>query len=300
PYNPAAGRIHLLDLFSRMRENGAHYMTRHLPILLFGVEGLLLVSVLVVALASYGWIRQLRHPGVAELFLPLYLGLLLVWPAVWSGERFLLPALPFLLFYAGDGLVRLTWLVSRNAARVPAAVAALMLIAFGVPATSQAIDVGTACTRLYRAGDRYACTPDQYKDYYKIAELAPRVLPPGSAVLSRKARSFYIIGGVPGRPYPLSDDSRKFFAEAASARAQYVVFDRLDALADAYLAPVLLGNSNAFCIMFALGPQRAALFGINQAAAAAPRAGAGDFEPCPAQYWRNPAVRDSMRAGLIQ
>jgi hypothetical protein len=300
PYNPAAGRIHFLDLFSRMKENGSHYLTRHLPILLFGVEGLLFVSVLVVALALYGWIRHLRHPGVAELFVPLYIGLLLVWPAVWSGERFLLPALPFLLFYAGDGLVRLARLVMRHAARVPAAVAAVMVVGFGIPATSQAIGVGTECTRQYRAGDRYACLPEDYKDYYKISEVAPRVLPPGSAVLSRKARTFYVIGGVPGRQYPLSPEPQKFFAEAASAGAHYVVYDRLDALADAYLAPVLLRNSNAFCIMFALGPQRAALFGINPTVAAQPLAGTGDFKPCPASYWRSAAVRDSMQRGLIQ
>ncbi len=301
PYNPALGRMHVVDLFMRMRANGSHYLNMHLPILLFGVAGLLPLSLLVVGLAIYGWIVRMRQPGIGELFLPLYIGLLLVWPAVWSGERFLLPALPFLLFYAGDGLVRLTRMVARNAARVPAAVAAVLVVGFGMPATSQAIDVGRTCMALYRAGDKYACLPEQYKQYYRIAELAPRLLPQHSAVLSRKARSFYIISGLAGRQYPLSDDPRKFFEEAARAGARYVVYDQLDGLSQAYLAPVLLKRSNAFCILFTLGQDRPAVFGIKAGAAQLPDGGTpGSFDQCPVAYWKNGAVRDSLYQGAIQ
>ena len=301
PYNPALGRMHVVDLFMRMRDNGSHYLNMHLPILLFGVAGLLPLSLLVAGLAGYGWIRRMRRPGIGELFLPLYIGLLLVWPAVWSGERFLLPALPFLLFYAGDGVVRLTRMVARNAARVPAAVAAVLVVGFGMPATSQAIDVGRTCMALYRAGDTYACLPEQYKEYYHIAELAPRLLPQHSALLSRKARSFYIISGLAGRQYPLSDDPQKFFQEAASARARYVVYDQLDGLSQAYLAPVLLKKSNAFCILFSLGQDRPAVFGIKPGAAQLPDGGTpGSFDQCPVEYWKNGAVRDSLYQGAIQ
>lgn len=300
PYNPAAGRIHFLDLFTRMRDNGGHYLSRHLPILLFGVPGMVPLSVLIVLLGVYGWAMRLRHPSVAELFLPLYIGLLLVWPAVWSGERFLLPALPFILFYAGDGLIRLTRLVLRDAARLPAAAAAALLIMFGLPATAQEVQIGRDCMALYRGGDRYACTPEEYKDYYRMAELAPRVLPAHAAVISRKARTFYILGGVPGIQYPLSPESQKFFDAARKAHARYVVFDYLDGLSAAYLAPVLLQSSNAFCVMFGFGPNRPALFGIDFAAAQHPVAGNGSFEACGPEYWRNPAVRDSMMRGAIQ
>ena len=301
PYNPALGKIAVADLFTRIADNGGNYLTRHLPILLFGREGLLPLSLLITALAFYGWLNRIRRPGIGELLLPLYLGLILVWPAVWSGERFLLPALPFLLFYAGDGLVRLTRMVSRSATRLVPAAAAAFAILIGIPATAQQVSIGTECTALYRAGDRYACLPQPWKDYFGIAELAPRLLPDGAAVLSRKARTFYVLGGVPGRQYPLSADPDTFFKEADAAHARYVVFDGLDALSVNYLAPVLTGRSDSFCILFGLGENRAVVFGITrgQTALATPTQ-PGSFAPCPDAYWRSTAVRDSLYQGLIQ
>ena len=300
PYDPALGRIDIGGLFARIGDNGGRYLTRHLPILLFGVEGLLPLGLIVTALALYGWLNRVRRPGIGELFLPLYIGLILIWPAVWSGERFLLPALPFLLFFAGDGLTRLVRMVARNSARAAGAFAVAIAILIGTPATSEAIRIGTACMSEYRAGERYACLPEPWKDYFAIAQLAPRILPAGSAVLSRKARSFYIIGGVPGRQYPLSADPEQFFQEAAAARARYVVFDGLDGLSSNYLAPVLMSRPDAFCILFSLGEQRAVVFGITgQAAAQGAPVADTSFRQCGDEYWRSPAVKDSLYRGLI-
>ena len=304
PYEPLAGRIGVIDLFARMKDNGGNYISRHLPILMFGREGFLPVSIAVTLLSIYGWavrVHDYRRAGVGEFFVPLYIGLILVWPAVWSGERFLLPAFPFILFYAGDGLVRLVRMISRDAARaIPAATAALLVV-FGVPANAEQIRIGRACTNLYRAGDEYACLPEQFKDFYQIARLAPRVLPDGAAVLSRKDRSFYIVGGVPGRQYPLSAEPDSFFKQAREAGARYVVFDGIDGLSQRYLAPVLLTQSNAFCILFSLGQDRASIFGIDSVAGGQPTSPAGDgsFVPCGDEYWKSTAVRDSLMRGLI-
>jgi MFS family permease len=303
PYTPAKGRIHFFDLFTRAGDNGGRYVTRHLPMLLFGVEGLLPLSVLVLMFGVYGWAKRIRRPGVAELFLPLYIGLLLVWPAVWSGERFLLPAMPFILFYAGDALLQITGKVMPAAARLTAAIVAVVVVVIGIPATGRAMAIGRECMAIYHTGDRYACLPQQYKDYYHLAEVAPRVLPDHSAVISRKSRSFFVMSGLSGRQFPLDSDPEKFFAEAADAHARYVVFDQLDNLSMAYLAPILLARSHAFCVVLTLGPERAALFGIDAARGALPpqaNAGEGAFAQCGPEYYRNAAVKDSVSQGLIR
>ncbi len=300
PYDPAQGRIGLDDLLVRMKDNGVKYVSWHLPVLLFGVQRYLLLSIGIVVLGAYGWLMRMRRPRVSELFLPLYIGLLLIWPAVWSGERFLLPALPFLLYYAGDGLVRLLRLTFVPAARLVPATVAAGLVFLGLPQLAQSAQLSSQCMQLYRAGDQYACLPQQWKDFATIAELAPRLLPDRSAVLSRKPRAFFIIGGVPSRTYPLTAEPDSFFRAARAAGARYVLFDRLDALSQAYLVPVLVNRSNSFCMLFSLGPDRATMFGIRQAVPAVPPQQETSFEPCGDEYWRSMAVRDSLFNGTLQ
>jgi len=237
----------------------------------------------------------MRRPRISELFLPLYIGLLLIWPAVWSGERFLLPALPFILFYAGDALVRLLRMTAPPAARlVPAAVAGVLVL-MGIPQLSQATQLSSECMALYRAGDRYACWSQPWKDYAAIAEVVPRALPDKSAILSRKPRTFYVISGVPGQVFPLNPAPDSFFKAVRETGARYVLFDGIDALAQAYVAPVLMSRSNSFCIMFGLGQDRATLFGIRPAMAPPPST--PNFELCGPEFWRSAAIRDSVLNG---
>jgi hypothetical protein len=96
PYRPASGTIGLGQLFHRIFANERAYLGSALPVLLAEqVQPLLVfISYVVALLAIFGWVVRLRRPQLAEFFFPLYIGLLFVWPEVWAGERFLLPAYP--------------------------------------------------------------------------------------------------------------------------------------------------------------------------------------------------------------
>lgn len=302
PYQPALGRIDAGQLIDRMAANGGKYITQHFPILLFGAPRYIALSVIIVVLGVYGWFRRMRRPRVSDLFLPLYIGLLLIWPAVWSGERFLLPAMPLILYYAGDGIVRLFRMVEPASARLMPALLAAILILLGLPQLAAGTQLGRECMGIYRMGDRYACLPAQWKDFFGIAEVTPRILPDSAVVLNRKARTFYIVSGLRGRNYPLSAEPDSFFKEVRETGARYVLFDRLDGLSQAYLAPVLVARSNSFCMLFGLGQDRAILFGILPGAeriAAPPVQGSASFADCGPEFWRSTAARDSLQQGLI-
>jgi hypothetical protein len=312
PYAPDLGRIGPVEFVQRLIDNDRRYLSQHLPILLFGLEGrfVLVPSVAIVLLAAIGWGGRLRRPGVAELFLPLYVGLLLAWPAVWSGERFLLPVLPLVLAYAGIGLTRLCRRVAPRLTRYAGPVAAVVVLATAVPALRSQIEGGGACTLRYAEGDRYPCLVQDWRDYFEIAEWSRRALPEGAVVLSRKPRLFYLISGHRGRVYPLSDDPDVFFAAAREAGARYVVLDYVDRISGFYLAPVLLRRPESFCTMRVLAPHRAVLFGIDEAGGAAEAAGAAPmrggeataqaeiaFPRCPEEYWRGGGRADRAPDG---
>jgi hypothetical protein len=287
PYSPHLGRLGLSDLPARIAQNASKYVQLHLPILLAGRAHawMTVPSALVFLLAAFGWGRRMRRPTVADLFLPLYLGLLLVWPAVWSGERFLLPALPLILFYSGDAIVCLAGRLDRRAAFPAAAAAVLLVVLAAVPMLRLQIRHGTQCTLAYRLGHRYPCLPSaEWLDFFSVAELTRELLPAEAVVISRKPRLFYVLSGHQGRIFPFSDDPHAFFAAADSAGARYLVFDYLDRPSQAYVRPVLLRRPGAFCVLYSSAAAGTTIFGILLEAASIPdtddESTAPTFAPC--------------------
>ncbi|MBR9989062.1 MAG: hypothetical protein KFH98_04855 [Gemmatimonadetes bacterium] len=303
PYTPAMGRIGLVDLLQRIVQNDWKYMSWHMPVLLTGgaAGGVVAISVMTFLLALAGWVRRVRMARVADLFVPLYIGLIFVWPEVWSGERFLLPVLPLILYYAADALLAgLRRLVPAYAFAGGAATLALFVL-LALPGIAEAARIGRACTALYQAGDRIPCVGAVWDDFFGLAEDAPHMLPDDAVVLSRKPRLFYALGGHRSSIYPFSQDPGQFFATADSVGARYVIFDQLGGTADAYLRPVLMRKPQAFCIMRVTPATGTMLFGIRPDHTAVPDAGQAAlsapppaFAFCDAGYWRSPEAMRTM------
>jgi hypothetical protein len=264
PYQPRLGTIGPGDMVRRMAANLVRYEGMHLPVLLtWNGEARYFLGGVVIVLAAAGWGRRIVKPGLAELWTPLYVALLLVWPATWSSERFVLPLLPVLLCYAAEALHAGVESVAnpRAAAVVPAAAAALLQV-IAIPGLVRLEGIGRLCTSKYLHGEPFHCMTEEYRDFFEIATETRGKLPPGSAVLSRKATLFYVMSGYPGRTYPLSAQPDTFFMAARDAGASYVVFDRIPDLAPIYLHPVLLAERDKFCVMKGLSEPNAALLRI--------------------------------------
>jgi hypothetical protein len=304
PYLPALGTVGAADLLARMAENAQKYATQHLPILLTGATGFIVgaVGVLICALALYGWVARARRPRAAELFLPLYLGLILLWPAVWSGERFLLPALPALLYYAAEGLTRLVRRALPGHTLEAGLAAAALLLFLAVPGVVTASRVGVECTSRYLAGDRYPCLGGgAWDDFFSAAELTGIALPDGAVVMNRKPRLLHVLSdGVKSVNYPLSDDPATFFATAASAGARYVIFDRLDAVSEIYLRPIIALHPGSFCLMRLYPVTSTVLFGITDGGGTDivdPDTDEIAFRLCDTGYWASPGAQQQYEGG---
>jgi hypothetical protein len=225
PYRPALGTVGIGGFLERIVTNVVKYTSQHVPFLLTGVRfgtPAVVFGTVVVLLAVAGWVMRVRRAGVPELWLPLYMGLVLIWPAEWAGNRFLLPALPLLLVCAAEPIRAL------------------------VP----------------RAHLRTAGMAEEWSDLLGVAKSVNGALPEGSAVLARKATLFWAYSGYPSRTYPFTADPDTLLAAARDANAQYVLLDYMDNLSVMYLAPVLMQRPQAFCVMTAAGPGRATLMAI--------------------------------------
>jgi hypothetical protein len=284
PYQPDLGTVGPWELLGRVRANVGAYVGRWIPGGLVGLRGRLVtvVGVGLTAFAAVGWAKRVRrHPGVAEIFTPLYLGLILLWPVIWAGDRFALPLYPIVLFYAGETLLSSLQQVRPLAQR---AVVAASVLALLVPATVTwvwAASDAALCRGLIREAGPFACYDAAVQEYVKAAEWAGEHLEPGSVVYTRKPRLFYVLSGVKARVYPLTQDPAEFLDAALAGGTSHVVMDYLDRLGSYYLAPVIQGRTGAFCSLVGFGDpsvSRTEIFGVLAPSAWEAEGGPGGVE----------------------
>jgi hypothetical protein len=256
PYQPDLGRAGVGDLFARILENLEGYVLVHIPAGVSPWSGgaLTALGVVLMAAAVAGWFSRIRvRRTVAELFTPLYFGLILLWPAVWSGDRFALPLYPLILFYAGEALIRGAKRVDPRLPLAAAAIAFTGLILPSIQGWRGSVNQATACRQAVRQEGPFACYGQGFQQFVSAARWLGENLPDGSAVFTRKPRIFYSLSGVPSRTYPLSPDSERFFREAREAGVSYVVLDRVDRLGAANVGPVVRERPWAFCGLAGVG-----------------------------------------------
>jgi len=251
PYQPSLGRVGIGGLVARVVANVHGYVGTHIPTGIVGSgsgPGIVALGVILVVLGAVGWGRRsARRIGVVELFTPLYAGLILLWPEVWSGDRFALPLLPILFLFAAEALTEgARRLGDRTAALVGlVAFVVVLLPAFGswLGATRQA----SACAALTKQNGAFACYGTRYADFADAAVWSGANLPDGSVVLSRKPRIFFVLSGLRSRTFPFEEQPVAHLALADSLDARYELLDQVDGLAGRYIGGAIRREPGAYC-----------------------------------------------------
>ncbi len=263
PYDPAAGSVGPAGLVARAASNLWAYASRVVPQTVIGTEGaggvvLGLLGVGFSALALFGWARRgRREVGAAELFVLLYVGLIAVWPAVWTDRRFLLPVLPLLSVLALGALSGL----GRGLRRwVPVAVVAVL----GIPCAAWIADrvpERIECVASYRAGA--PCDPPAFASLYAAARWAGEHTDPEAVIVNRKPRLFYWYSHRRGDVYPYSADPAAVMAGVDRMGAHYVVVDQVSGTTVRYLVPAIRANQARFEPVYQGGSPPTYIFGLH-------------------------------------
>ena len=267
PYNPSLGTAGLRDLAERIGTNASAYASRHLSWVVFGNPTNGLVFGIPFSLAVLlGWARRIRNPSLSEIWFPLYLGLLLLWPATWSGSRFLLPVIPLIALYVAETVGMIAAMTS-----FPKVIGATVVVTGALvisTALRQEVRDGHTCRQEYALGNRFPCTDPVFSDFLQTAEASRGKLPRGSVVFSRKPILFFVHSGYASRMYPMYAAPDSLFSASARIGARYLVVDRISELAGRYLQPILLARASNFCIVPGVSTKRATLLRIETDASA--------------------------------
>ena len=192
---------------------------------------------------------------MGEIFFLLYGGLILLWPQVWSGDRFALPLFPLLFFYAGSGVL---WLLKGRRPLLRRSVMGLLVLLLALPALlawSQDVRRARACAQVSRGNDPYSCYPASIQEYGVLARWTGSNLPEGASVVTRKPRIFFLLSGVPARSIPFTTDPDAFLERAREGGTRYLILDRWDNVAPYYILPTLQARPQSFCYITGLGPE---------------------------------------------
>lgn len=256
PYDPAAGTIGVTGLLPRIVENGSSYVLQHVPAGIVGGDGpaLGLIGGVVALAALVGWALALRERvGVAEIFFPLYAGLILVWPSVWGGDRFALPLYPLAFLY---GAVALKALARRLPPVLGPPLGAIAVLLLALPAGGNLLDENrqsAACKEFAAQRGVWACYGPRIVNFVSAASWSAEGLPADAAVLSRKPRHFYLLSGHPSRTFPFEGRSAAHLELADQIGARWVLLDQWDGLAARHVGAAVRERPSAFCYMRAFG-----------------------------------------------
>ncbi len=113
-YNPDEGFMEFSDYISRFFTNLERYLKFEIPSSIFGYEadyqgtGSILAGLVIVAIAIYGLVKLNKFKFLLLGYIGATMAILLLWPEVWIGIRFVLAIAPLFMFLIIYGIYSFT------------------------------------------------------------------------------------------------------------------------------------------------------------------------------------------------
>ena len=261
------------DLTKRVTNNTKRYVSREIPAGIFPwlehdpndptSSSEWLLGLIVLGLIGFGIFKLQENRTLFIGYTLGSFGILLLWPDVWFGVRFVLPLLPFLLFFFANGLYSAIKLgldkFDLGDNMVATAVLPLFLMAMFIP---KWFNMGT---RINAQNQQEEPTPSietlkvkaeseyepNYKNYFAAAEWIKNNTPKDAVISCRKPSLLYLAADRYVTQFKNTTDVADFVKDLAEERkATYVVIDQLGyADVGRYLVPAVQQNPQQFKVV---------------------------------------------------
>ncbi len=251
PYRIELGKATTADFVHRVFANLSRYTAIELPsTFLPGQYSYLLeekdattsywvAGAIITTLSIAGIIMLWKKQRVLSLYILGSAAILMLWPEVWVGARFMVPIIPFIILVIlmpADYLARLA--LSKTKLRWSP-----LLFTAGLLAMIQPIR-----TMKDTASNPY---PAEFQSYFTLAEWAKKNLPDTVTVCCRKPELFYLFSGLQTVNYAYTPDDTLILNNMARNSVDYVVIDQLGfSSTPKYLVPALQKHANQFDVVY--------------------------------------------------
>lgn len=223
PYYPDQGMLDFGGLVERIVSSSTTYLTQILPATLFpafeGSPSLLNpVSLLLIGLMIYATLLCIKRRQDLLLFIyaVFFLGTVILWP--WQGDRFLVPIVPLLIFFAVRVVMDLVDRLEKFDLRWIGTTAALVIFTWMLTGNSGRVRNLAEFTR--------SDYPPAWRNYYQAGQWLKDQAPQEAIILCRKGYWMYIVSGRRCVGFPF-DDPEAVIAHMERERVDFVVVESL-------------------------------------------------------------------------
>ncbi len=245
PYQPNLGQADIGDFVARFFANFERYVTWEIPSALFPIKqpqyggeptaaewfvGLILLLLLFYGLFQTGKFKWLLLGYVLATF-----GILMIWPSVWIGVRFMVPMIPILLigfFNALQLIISKVSVASGKKSFNPLLLSVFVLFSFSPV---------SALNKQAKA----AYTP-AWKNYFAVAKWVNRNLDDGVVVSCGKPALFYLEAETFTMRYKFAQNPDELIKDLEEKQVDYVVVDQVYGNTYRYLVPAIRKYPNRF------------------------------------------------------
>ncbi|WP_372752031.1 ArnT family glycosyltransferase [Labilibaculum sp.] len=245
PYRPELGQMDLTDWVQRFLINTKRYLIHEIPNACFPFKEInyhseinslnWLMGISILALILFGLFQIKKHRMLLIMYLAANFGILLLWPEVWYGVRFILPIVPILLLLVCLGLLNLSkkLLITffKRSEKTEALIPYFWTILIVLLCFNQLRMIHIRAKMPY---------PVNYNNYLFIAKWSKKNTPEEAIFCCRKEQLFYLFSNRKVVRYKSSLQPNEVIEDLIKNKVDYVVLDQLGFLSTRrYLYPAI-------------------------------------------------------------
>ena len=262
PYDASKGDMKLGDWGNRAMKNSVRYLSKEIPAAIFPalttpyknpqtgkiVPASMLnwiVGGFLIVLAILGIWSVSKYRWFFLMFFGATLAVLLLWPEVWFGIRFLLPTVPLSLIFIILGFCFLIQLIIKskfNLLESKKFSFVFLLLVF--------VQINPIKKLNEKANMEH---PKLWQNYIKMAEWCGENLEEGSVVATRKPAIFYVASQVKTTVFPYTQDREEFIEKFQESGATHALVEQLGYFQTGkYLVPAVKAEPEKFPVVHTL------------------------------------------------
>lgn len=248
PYRPEMGEVDLGDIVDRFGHNVGRYISKEIPSTVFpfykpnyreaSSSLQIILGILLFSLIFYGLWKLESFRWLIAAYLAGTFGILLLWPDVWVGVRFLLPAAPFLILGLVNGIQTLiNQLAPRRLSKKIIWLPILLTLPF-LPLLKP----------LHEKAKTKATA--NWVNYFSLAKWANDNLNNNVVIACRKPTMFYLYSNTYTVNYKYTENEQELIDNLIDKQVDYVILDQLGySSTSRYLLPAIQNNPEKFSLI---------------------------------------------------